>query len=106
MITVRNKRSNYRKYNTIEISKITTVLNGDVLMLLTTALEILRIFQLLPFIVSRDTSSIRNKVDDQEFNCITDDDFIPDWGSETPNLPSLLVNSSKNSCYFPKMRIL
>lgn len=79
MIIVRNKRSNYRKYNTIEISKITTVLNGeDVLMLLTTALEILRIFQLLPFIVSRDTSSIRNKVDDQEFNCITDDDFIPD----------------------------
>ena len=79
MIIVRNKRSNNRKYNTIEISKITTVLNGeDVLMLLTTALEILWIFQLLPFIVSRDTSSIRNKVDDQEFNCITDDDFIPD----------------------------
>ena len=96
MITVRNKRSNYRKYNTIEISKITTVLNGDVLMLLTTALEILRIFQLLPFIVSRGTSSIRNKVDNQEFNSITDDEFIPDWGSETANLPSLQANSSKN----------
>lgn len=97
MIIVRNKRSNYRKYNTIEISKITTVLNGeDVLMLLTTALEILWIFQLLPFIVSRGTSSIRNKVDNREFNSITDDEFIPDWGSETANLPSLQANSSKN----------
>ena len=60
----------YRKKATI------AALNGeDVLMLLRTALKKLWIYQVLHFVVSRDTSLIGNKVPDQKFYWCADHEF-------------------------------
>ena len=62
---------------------IAVALKGeDACMLLPIALRKSWIYQVLPFIVTRDTSPIGNKVSDQKFFWSADMNFIPDWKSE------------------------
>ena len=65
-------------------------------MLLPTALRKLWIYQMLPFIVSRDISPIMNNVPDQDFFWSVIMNFIPDWESKIVHPSGLQTNSSQN----------
>ena len=76
---------------------ITAALNGeDALMLMLTALRKSWIYQMLPFIVNRDTLPIENNVPDGDVTGVLKMNFISDEESEIVNQSSLLTNSSEN----------
>ena len=87
---------------------ITVALNGkDALMLLSAALEKSWIYQLLPFIVSRNTLPIRNKFPDREFYLSVDHEFYSRLGIwSCVHQSGLQTNSSENWCYCAKMTAL
>ena len=62
------------------------------------------IYQVLPFIVSWDTSANRSIVSNWEFYFYAIFNFLPDRGSETVNQSELQISSPENWCYWGKMR--
>ena len=65
-------------------------------MLLPTAFRKSWIYQVLLFIVSRDTSPNKIKIGNQKFYFYIILSFIPDWESETVNQSELQTNLSEN----------